>query len=695
MRPQVLMIAAASPSEAVLERFLRRFTELQADVWLASMKDVERTHAELDLAGLRSVRSRLIPTSPEFYRLADRVTPAEVAWQYISRDPWVQDRSDCADVLVAADANAVYSVWELARRNPHPAAVFGLEAGVAATERIVSGGSAAELRRRLGNVARVQRRRARKALRAAAEAGAATRVGEALAPLAKSHSGSVLVPRITRLEEIGRADRAAAVTAGLLTQRRTRRSRANLLGAVALRHLADGTAAPQLREAVEAELAYADELYARGNAPEAAASFWQATRLAFHRGFHLDTTQSPLADDPTGFTEPFRRSAVVQALRRSRGRLMPAPLPRPDAPKRVLLATANPHFLTDIGTRLENSDNFEVRSVTPADLGSTSRLARNPRMMIHSLMAGDGKAERYAEQGLRPHLDWADVVFVEWCTQLSKVFQLVDPGATRMIVRLHSYEAFTAWPLLLDTSRLDRLVFVSDHIRDLVLKQRPELAELETPVLVNGVDLRRLARPKSPDARFTVAMVGYKAVAKDVMWALDAVRRLRTLDPRYKLLLIGSDFDGFPSPAVARYRAEFQREAARLESAGGLERTGHLADVGTALVNAGTVLCSSVREGSPVGLLEATASGCVPVVRDWPFFAGDGRGARAMYPADWIVETPGEAAERLYRVTADPLTWQAESQRCIAEVLQHWDLSVVGANYDKLFGVSDTRSLPL
>lgn len=699
MRPQVLMISVTAPKAALLGHFLERFAELRAEVWLAALSDVERTHADLQLSGLRSLRSHLRAPNPEFYRLADQVTRAEETWLHVNRDQWVRDRSDRADVLVAVDVGAVYSVWELARDNPHASAVFGLEPGVAAVERMVSAPSAAQARRRLGDLARVQRRRAKKVLRSAVEHAAASRVGGALAPLAGRRSAAVpvvAVPSIVGLEERGQVEQAASFTAKLLTPASSRRRRADVLGALALRHIADGTDAPRLKEAVEAELAYADQLYARGDAERAAASFWQATRLAFHRGFHLDSTRSPLAEDPRGFTEPFRHSAVSQAVGRPRGRLTPAELPRPDATKRILLATlGNTNFLADVSARLEGRDDVQVRSVVPADLGPAIRLTRDPHRLIASLVADDGRAERSAEEGLRKHLDWADIVLVDWCTQLSRVFQLVDPGTTRIVLRLHSYEAFTPWPLLLDSSRLDQFVFVSDHIRKLVLAQRPDLSELQTSVLINGIDLRRFARPKSPDARFTVAVIGFKVVAKDVLWALETMRRLRARDRRYRLLLVGEDFQDHLSPAAARYGAEFRRQATRLERDGGLVRTGQLNDVGAALVDAGTILCSSVREGSPVGLVEASSSGCVPVVRDWPFFAGNGGGARALYPSEWIVETPAEAADRLYRVTADPRTWQAESQRCAAETVQRWDLSIVASDYDSLFGSADgtpTRS---
>lgn len=694
------MIGGSAPNAEVVERFAEQLRALGAEVWLAGMSDVERTHADRGLTGVRSLRSRATDSrTPEFFRRSDQLGLAEETWSYVEADDWVLDRADRSDVLIAIDARAVYSVWQLASRNPHPAAVFGLDPGLTATREVVASPRTATIRQSLRQRALTARRRSRRAAGRAIATGAASALGRStaggstirlLARGSRSAATAAAVARIAALEERGRnveADKAIRLV--VPTSSSTRR-RADFLGLLAFRHLAAGQQVPLLVETIEAELAYADELFAKGDRERAAASFGQVLRLAFHRGNHLDTTWSALADDPTAFTEPFRRSAVVRELNRARGRLAPAELQPPsgERPRRVLIATlGNTNFLGDIMSRLGARNDVEVRSILPSDMGAANQVTRDPRKLISSLLGGDGRAERLAERGLRRHLDWADVLLIDWCTHLPRVFQLLDPGTTRVMVRLHSYEAFTPWPLLLDASRLDRLIFVSDHIRDLTLAERPDLtaAGVDTPVVTNGVDLRRFVRPKSPDARFTVALVGYKVVAKDVRWALKAVTALRRRDRRYRLKLIGAGFEDFLSPAAAHYAAEFHREAARLEADGGLAVIGHVDDVAGALTDAGTVLCSSVREGSPVGVVEAVASGCVPVIRDWPFFAGDGRGARALYPAEWVVETPEEAADRLYRVTQDEQVWSQESGACATRVLQEWDVEVVGSDYDKLF----------
>ena len=98
----------------------------------------------------------------------------------------------------------------------------------------------------------------------------------------------------------------------------------------------------------------------------------------------------------------------------------------------------------------------------------------------------------------------------------------------------------------------------------------------------------------------------------------------------------------------------------------------------------GVILSTSVRESFHLGLIEGAASGAVPVVRNWPFFAGRAAGARSIFPADWIVETPAEAADRIIAHTASEEVWRKTGEAAAEHALITWDWSVTQAEYDRL-----------
>ena len=334
----------------------------------------------------------------------------------------------------------------------------------------------------------------------------------------------------------------------------------------------------------------------------------------------------------------------------------------------------------------ERHPDVELRHL---DLAADSAIAEvlSLRPMIEFRLGGHPAYEREVERVLRPHLDWADTVFAEWCTIAAAFLTLIDPGTTRMVIRLHKYETYTYWPHSADFSRVDDLVFVSEPMRDLTVAALPWLTGPggpRLPVVANAMDLAGFRRPKEPGARFTVGLAGVGQIAKDPRWALDVLRRLRSHDARYRLLVMGAGFDPDSSAAARDYHDLLTRDLSELEPSGAVRRLGHVDDMPAAFAGVGVILSSSVRESFHCGLVEGAASGSVPVVRDWPCFDRRPRGARTLFPADWVVSSPREAAERIRAATADEETWQKSGQAAADHALAVWDWNVVRHEFDRL-----------
>ncbi|MER5898109.1 glycosyltransferase [Streptomyces sp. NPDC001876] len=511
----------------------------------------------------------------------------------------------------------------------------------------------------------------------------------------------MLTPRLSDERLVGLArwatDRMARVKNPVLAERvlgvaghriQDPRTRADVLVAAAEARLDLGYVPRHLTQAYAAELVCADQHHKAGRRSAAAASAAKALILAFHRVAHLDGLTSPLAADPARYTAPLRRSRVLKALRAPRGREAPAAAPPAGRPVRLLFVhSGNDNFLPVILKRYRDHADVEVRVLNTSEDASTAPLAKGMGRMIAGGLGARNEYLEQAEQALRPHLDWADTVFVEWCTAAAAFLTLVDPGTSRVVMRLHSFEAFSYWPHLVDFSRVDDLVFVSDHLRELAMASLPRLRDPGAPaihVLDNAVELTRFALPKNPDARFTLGMVGAGQVAKDPRWALQVLRTLRQTDERYRLHLIGGALNPSASPALHRYQKAFATELEPLVAAGAVQVLGHTDDVPAALTDIGTVISTSVREGWPLSVMEGASSGAVPVVRDWPFFADKPHGARSLFPSTWVVSTPAEAAQRILAFNESAETWEKAGHESSEHAISAWDWQTVCAVFDQL-----------
>jgi glycosyltransferase involved in cell wall biosynthesis len=200
------------------------------------------------------------------------------------------------------------------------------------------------------------------------------------------------------------------------------------------------------------------------------------------------------------------------------------------------------------------------------------------------------------------------------------------------------------------------------------------------------MDLGRFRLAKQPSARHTLALVGWSAVAKDPTWALEVLCRLRSHDDRYRLLLVGSPLDPAPSRAATAARAAFDARLSADDVAGAVEQTGQVDDVPGVLARVGVVLSASVRESFHQAVAEGAASGAVPVVRNWPMYSAYG-GARAVFPADWVVDDVDGAVERILATSSDEQRWHAEGAAASAAAAERFDWGRVAPRYDALLGV--------
>ncbi|WP_073946705.1 glycosyltransferase family protein [Streptomyces kebangsaanensis] len=693
----VLVVVGRMPNTDTLSAFVAELKELDARVHLVGTFS---KHAIDPGWGLETVRRVATDGANLDWRARARALeahPHERFWAYVGADQEVLRLAKAADVIVAVDTKAYYSTWELARLNPRAHACVGLAAaqrkaqavrdGVAQPPRVEqTSGADAGQEQRTSDIALLLGHK--KLLSNKAGAALARRVP--LLPMREKTRIDMTRNLVIGLFAAKRNRAALATASSVAGKLRGTEARSEVLRTATRRALAQGFTPDTLLASAEADLAHADRLFADRDAAGAAEFVDHGLHTAFHRVAHIDQRESPLPKRAEEFARLTAASTAASAVAAGRGRAHLVAEPEPGRPRRLLVVMdGNDNFLGLIRTYYESNPDVELRFLDIADYPGIKRLAGNRRRLMEYRLGGDPMYGFTAEQHLRPHLDWADTVFIDWCAAAA-LFTSVDPGTARIVVRLHSYEAFSYWPRLTDFSRVDDLVFVADHIRDLALRSVPALTGAQAPrthVVGNGMDLAGFALPKNPDARFTVGMVGIGQVAKDPLWALQVIRELRRRDERYRLVMIGGDMDTKASQAAAAYQRSFQRKVTALEAEGAVERRGAITDVPGNLRDIGVILSSSVLEGCHVGVMEGAASGAVPVVRDWPFFSGQKHGASTLYPADWVVGTPEAAADRILAVTADEETWAGHGRESEKHALASWDWPVVRGEFDRLFGI--------
>ncbi|WP_082234760.1 glycosyltransferase [Halobacillus massiliensis] len=250
------------------------------------------------------------------------------------------------------------------------------------------------------------------------------------------------------------------------------------------------------------------------------------------------------------------------------------------------------------------------------------------------------KDNREIDEGMK----WADICWFEWCDDLAIYgTKLSLSYEKKIIIRLHSYEAFTYNIHRINWHSVDRIIFVGQPIKDYVLSQIPHVNQNKAVVIENGVNLEKFTY-KQREKGFNLAFVGYINYKKGPMLLLHAFKALHDRDPRYKLFIAGANQD-------KRYTLYFNQmlEEFGLTDAVIIEPWQN--DVNQYLENKHYIISSSLFESQHMSVMEGMAKGLKPLVHNF-------YGAKLIYDPSFVWSSIDEFVEMVLSNEYSPVTYR-------------------------------------
>lgn len=316
--------------------------------------------------------------------------------------------------------------------------------------------------------------------------------------------------------------------------------------------------------------------------------------------------------------------------------------------EKVLLLTRSWHFLYPVEKALREFSDYKTDTL---DINKVDSFNEN-------LAVGKNKSKYYREQAfslLSQGVSWGNFNRdIDECSELSHEKELVDesdifvvdwlnhntlwaienlPGNKPIIVRVHSYEVFSYFPVVLDFGRISGLIFISDGIKNAFYELWGWLVpkSVKSIVLQNLRDESRLPSSEifindSHSREKTIGILQYAEPVKDLEYALEVFSELLQLDHEFKLYLAGNPL----SPKDEERKKKVNKIISALPE-GSVVELGYLKDVTSFFRDVGYILSVSKREGSHESVIEGMHSGCIPVIRDWPLLKPFG-GASSAFP---------------------------------------------------------------
>ncbi len=233
-------------------------------------------------------------------------------------------------------------------------------------------------------------------------------------------------------------------------------------------------------------------------------------------------------------------------------------------------------------------------------------------------------------------LQWADLVWYEWCDQLviegSKL-----PRKAKTVCRLHSYEAFTNMPQQVNWSNIDHLILVSDTVGD-IIDESAAVTSSRT-VVHNGIDPDRFPMTERSQSGKRIASIGYINYKKNPSLLLQTFKAIHDWDPEFEFHIAGQHQD-------PRIKVYMDNLLPRLNLP--VTYHGWVDDMPRLYAEMDYVISTSLFESFHYSIAEGMLSGCLPLIHTW-------RGADQLYPNEFLFNTPGEAVALIRRLHSQDL----------------------------------------
>lgn len=226
----------------------------------------------------------------------------------------------------------------------------------------------------------------------------------------------------------------------------------------------------------------------------------------------------------------------------------------------------------------------------------------------------------------------AECIFTDFANRAGVWASWFKRPHQRLILRLHAYEALSAWPHLINWAAVDGLVFVSPAIEAVFRRELGDrVAHIPSVVIPNFKVLPEPGEPRADSGR-VLGMLGAVIYRKQPVQAVQILKVLQERDSvDWRLRLAGDYWPEQTSSPETEHKAEFEDLVARLPNPDSILIDGFQSDIAAWFSNIDFLLSCSLREGTHEAVNEAMHFGAIPVVRDWPLIASFG-GARCVYP---------------------------------------------------------------
>lgn len=236
-----------------------------------------------------------------------------------------------------------------------------------------------------------------------------------------------------------------------------------------------------------------------------------------------------------------------------------------------------------------------------------------------------------------------DTAWFEWAGPML-VAATKLPHQARMIVRVHGYELHSGLIPQVDWSKVDTVIFVAEYLKDIALRQAPQIAQhCQVLVIHGGIQAEHFTIAEGKQGN-KIAMAGYINSKKDIGRALEILFEARKQRPQLELHIAGTVQDSREWLYIGTLCEEFGFDVVDHNQGHDGDGAVHFYpwqdDLNAWFADKDYILSTSHEESFHYAVAQGMAAGLQPVIHCW-------RSSRDFYLDEWICRTTREAVEML------------------------------------------------
>ncbi|WP_298774449.1 hypothetical protein [uncultured Shewanella sp.] len=249
-------------------------------------------------------------------------------------------------------------------------------------------------------------------------------------------------------------------------------------------------------------------------------------------------------------------------------------------------------------------------------------------------------------------LDWADIIWAEWCVGPAEWYSIHKKKHQKMFVRLHRFELNTDFPSKIIKKNINKYITVSHEIKEQCIREFGWEKE-KICVFPQYVNCRNFDRDKISGHEFNLGLVGIVPTSiKRFDRAIQIMEKLIEIDNRYRLYIRSKmpwEFDFIWSDPNEKIK--FKNIFDKINNNPILRDAIYFDEPGPDMANwfkkINVVLSTSTVEGCHTAIAEGLASGCNAILFPW-------KGAKSVYSGYPVVDNIDDAVKAILDLKTQP-----------------------------------------